>query len=247
MKALIFAAGIGSRLKPWTDSHPKALVEVGGKPMLGRVIEKMINAGIRDIIVNVHHFADQIIDFLHASKFDADITVSDETSLLLETGGGLRKVVEQLGQEPVVIHNADILSDFDLSDMIKSHIESRADITLLTARRKTSRYFVFDETGRLCGWTNVVSGDVRPAGFVLTPPYQLKAFDGVHILSPNVYPLIKEFKEPQIPFSIVDFYLRYCRDVDIKSYNLPDGAFWFDIGKPETLEKARLYFVENIL
>ena len=244
MFALIFAAGVGSRLKPWTDSHPKALVDVDGKPMLQHVIEKIVAAGITDIIINVHHFADQIKDFLRANDFGANIRISDESGLLLETGGGLRKVVDILGAEPVLVHNADIMTDFNLHEMIEFHESAHADVTLLTASRETSRYFVFDKKGRLRGWTNVSTGQVRPEGFNILPDYRLFAFDGVHIVNPEACSLLKKFKGPEKPFSIVDFYIKFCSQLKIRSFELPKGARWFDVGKPATLEAARKFFKE---
>ena len=241
MKALIFAAGIGSRLKPWTDRHPKALVEVGGSPMLGSVINKLIDAGINDIIINVHHFADQIRAYVSQSHFKANITFSDETDLLLETGGGLRKVVDRLNGEPVLVHNADIFTDFSIQEMISAHKSARVDVTLLTADRKTSRYFVFDKNEMLRGWTNVSTGQLRPDGFVIEPDYTLRAFNGVHIIEPSGYELLNDFRPAGVPFSIVDFYIACCDRLAVRSFNLPDGSAWFDIGKPETLEKAREY------
>lgn len=242
MKALIFAAGVGSRLKPWTDHHPKALVEVGGKPMLGNVIEKMINVGIKDIIVNVHHFANQIAEYIKNAGFDANIMLSDETDLLLETGGGLRNALSLIGKETVLVHNADIFTDFNIREMISVHNERKDNITLLTAERTTSRYFVFDKNEGMCGWTNVSTGLVRPNNLIINDAFKLRAFNGVHIIEPVVYDALKEFRPSGTPFSIVDFYIEYCRKYIIRSFEIPSGSAWFDIGKPDTLEKAREYF-----
>jgi len=240
MKALVFAAGVGSRLKPFTDYHPKAMVEVGGKPMLALVIEKIVKAGITDIIVNVHHFADQIIDFLDKQDFGATITISDERDCLLETGGGLCKALEHIGHNPVLIHNADILTDFPLADMIDAHYASNAPVTLLTADRPTSRKFVFD--GTVCslkGWSNLDKEIVKPSTLHINDSDMLRAFNGVHILSPEIYQKLKEYRPNGQPFSITDFYIDICNEYVIKPFDLPGGACWFDIGKPETLEKAR--------
>lgn len=242
MKALVFAAGIGSRLKPFTDKHPKALVDVDGKPMLARVIEKIVRAGITDIIVNVHHFADQIIDFLSYNDFGADITISDERDLLLDTGGGLRKALDFLDNDPVFIHNADILSDFNIEDMISRHKEGKRFVTLLTADRATNRKFVFDRhTKLLKGWINTASVDVRPANTVILPDDRLMAFNGVHVLDPVIYPVLKAYRPANVPFSITDFYIDICSKWSIGCFEMPDGTHWFDVGKPETLEKARAY------
>lgn len=209
--------------------------------MLGRVITKVINAGINDIIINVHHFAEQICEYVAQNKFDANITFSDESNLLLETGGGLRKALDLIGDETVLVHNADILTDFDLKKMISAHEESETDVTLLTSQRKTSRYFVFDLKNRLKGWTNITTGAIRPEGFDILPEYSIRAFNGVHIINPNVYTALKEFKSSEEPFSIVDFYIDYLKNFIIRSFELPGDAGWFDVGKPETLEKANSY------
>lgn len=242
MKALIFAAGIGSRLKPWTDAHPKALVDVGGMPMLGRVIGNIISAGISDIIVNVHHFAGQIIEYLDNTDFNARITISDESDLLLDTGGGLRKVLPLLGNEPVLIHNADILTTFDLKKIIYRQARSGADATLLTQERDSSRRLVFGTDGRMHGWTNMNTGDVKPAGLAITAGMKLESFDGIHIIDPALYDPLKEYREAGKPFSIIDFYIAMCSNRNIMSMSLPDNDMWFDVGKPATLEQARNFY-----
>lgn len=242
MKALIFAAGIGSRLKPWTLHHPKALVDVGGKPMLQRVIENIIEAGINDIIINVHHFAEQIFSFVETHEFDADISISDESDLLLETGGGLLKVLDSLNNEPVLIHNADVMTNVPLKELIDLYNAGNSDALLLTQARTTSRYFVFDRQNRLKGWTNISTGEVKPASAKISSDDQLLAFDGIHIVNPSAYPSLKAFRQPDIPFSITDFYIAECQRLTIKAFPLPEKFVWFDVGKPETLEKARLFF-----
>ncbi len=241
MKALVFAAGLGSRLKPFTDSHPKALVEVGGKPMLAHVIEKIVKAGIPEIIVNVHHFADQIIEFLSCNDFGAKIAVSDERDKLLETGGGLVKALDLIGHSPVLIHNADILSDFDLKEMLATHQADNAAATLLTDNRPTSRKLVFSDAGNLCGWTNLDKKTVKPKKLEISESHILRAFGGVHVLSPEIYDALRNYRPFGEPFSITDFYIDSCSRFPIRSFDLPHEACWFDVGKPETLEKARLF------
>lgn len=242
MKALVFAAGIGSRLKPWTDLHPKALVEVGGKPMLGRVIDNIIAAGISDIIVNVHHFAEQIIEYLDSTSFMARVTVSDESDLLLNTGGGLRKVLPLLGNEPVLIHNADICTTFNLKELIYSQVRSGADATLLTQHRDSTRRLVFGDDGRMHGWTDLKTGDVRPCGLRLSDSMKLESFDGIHVVNPSLYPALREYRKNGDAFSIMDFYIEMCAQCDIRSMSLPEQYRWYDVGKPETLEQARYFF-----
>ena len=170
MKALLFAAGLGTRLKPWTDFHPKALAPVGGKPMLGRVIEKLKGYGIREFVVNVHHFADQIADYLRQQdNFGTDIILSDESDMLLDTGGGLLYAGRLLGDsEHVLIHNADILTDFDLGAMQSQACASGAIATLLVKERRTQRYLAFDSAGLMRGWRNLPPDKYVPTEPILT-------------------------------------------------------------------------------
>ncbi|MDO4164992.1 MAG: nucleotidyltransferase family protein [Bacteroides sp.] len=242
MKALIFAAGLGTRLRPLTDHKPKALVSVGGQPMLQRVIIRLKEAGFDDITVNVHHFGQQIIDFLHANdNFGVRIHISDERDELLDTGGGILKARPFLdGNEPFLVHNADILSDIDLAALYRHHVEGDAQATLLVSRRQTSRYLLLDETYRLCGWTNKNTGEVRPAGFIPDASYQEYAFGGIHIISPSLFRYMEEGQWSG-KFSIIPFYLSICQKAKIQGYPL-SGFQWFDIGKPETLAEAEKWF-----
>ena len=172
MKAMIFAAGLGSRLKPLTDTKPKALIEVAGKPMLEHVILKLKASGFNEIVINVHHFADQILDFLQANhNFGVDIHISDETEELLDTGGGLEKAGKYFispcheDKNGILLHNVDILSNCNLQDLIRFH-QQTPDVyaTMLVSRRITSRYLLFDGNNLLCGWINKTTGEVKPAG-----------------------------------------------------------------------------------
>lgn len=246
MKAIVFAAGLGTRLKPFTLSHPKALVEVNGKPMLQRVVERLRDAGVTQIVVNVHHFASQITDFLQAnSNFGCDIAVSDESDLLLDTGGGIAKAARMLeGDEPFIAYNADILSDFDINAMIDAHRMTGADVTLLTSHRSSSRQIYFDSDGRLRGWQNLNTGECRPDGFTPGEEPVGASFNGVHIINPSVLPLLTATAEKTPVFSIMPFYLANIERLDIRAY-FPEGDYqWYDIGRNETLAAARCNFKE---
>lgn len=242
MKALVFAAGIGSRLKPWTNNHPKALVDVAGKPMLQRVIENIISAGIDDIIINVHHFGEQIIEFVTNNHFEANIRISDERKLLLDTGGGLRKVIPMLHDESVLIHNADILTDYNLKDLIKSHISSQNDATLLVAPRQSNRRLVFSNNMLMKGWTNLDNGDVKPSNLKISSHDRLLSFNGIHIFSSSLYKPLLDYQPAETPFSIIDFYVSKASLELIGGELLPQNCRWYDVGKPHTLEEARKSF-----
>ena len=188
MKAMIFAAGLGTRLKPLTDHMPKALVPVAGKPMLEHVIGKLKAAGFNEIVINVHHFANQIIDFLkEKNNFGIQIWISDETEELLDTGGGIKKAAHFF-DEPFLVHNADILSNVDLRTLYEHHLTSGNDATLLVSPRKTVRYLLFNDGNRLCGWVNKDTLQTKPEGFVYQPEVQKEyAFGGIHIISPTLF------------------------------------------------------------
>ncbi len=252
MKALLFAAGLGTRLKPWTDFHPKALAPVGGKPMLGRVIEKLQGYGIREFVVNVHHFADQIADYLRQQdNFGTDIILSDESDMLLDTGGGLLYAGRLLGDsEHVLIHNADILTDFDLGAMQSQACASGAIATLLVKERHTQRYLAFDSAGLMRGWRNLATGQVRPDGADLDS-CSLRAFGGVHIVSPEIFNLLARYNESLqskearrdtldgvCKFSIIDFYIDNCHNNTFMAFEPSAPYNWIDIGKAENLEQA---------
>lgn len=246
MKGMIFAAGMGTRLRPLTDDRPKALVEVCGIPMLERVILRMIEDGIDDIVVNVHHLAPMIKSFLEVNdKFGITIHVSDESNELLDTGGGILKARKWLdGDEPFLVHNADIMTDLDLKQMVAQHISTAADATLLVAPRKTSRYLLFDHNMKMHGWENHKTGETIPTDIDATA-FQALAFGGIHVLSPSIFTHLEQWNGgAEIKkFSITPFYAASASKIDIRGYNPPAESYrWLDIGKPETLAQAEAMF-----
>ena len=243
MKAMIFAAGLGTRLKPLTDHMPKALVPVAGKPMLEHVIEKLKAAGFNEIVINVHHFANQIIDFLkEKNNFGIQIWISDETEELLDTGGGIKKAAHFF-DEPFLVHNADILSNVDLKALYEHHLTSGNDATLLVSPRKTVRYLLFDKGNHLCGWVNKDTLQTKPEGFVYQPEVQKEyAFGGIHIISPTLFNYMGD--EWTGKFSIMDFYLKTCGIAKLGGFAKEDLQL-IDIGKPDTLAKAEDFIRQN--
>ena len=235
MKAMIFAAGLGTRLKPLTDTMPKALVPVCGQPLLYHVLTKLVAAGYDDIIVNVHHFPDQIIDYLCVHDFGVRITVSDERDFLRETGGGI-KHVRPLLTEPFLVHNVDIISNLDLKWLREQHRED-AVATVVVSERETQRYLLFDEEGRLKGWTNVKTGEVRSPYPDIAPSRLRKlAFAGIHLMSPAIFDAFDKLGFGD-RFSIMDFYIQACADYPVYAA-VPSSFKMVDVGKKETLSEA---------
>lgn len=240
-QAMIFAAGLGTRLKPLTDYKPKALVEVAGEPLLKRVISSLKEAGFTHVVANVHHFADQIIDYLKENdNFGIDITISDETLKLLDTGGGLKKTAPLFDLEaPVLIHNVDILSNVRLDTLYDAKCDrSDVDALLLVSERKTKRYLLFDEAMRLMGWTNIETGEVKSPYPHLNPQdYKMYAFSGIHLVSKNIFKAMDVWPDK---FSIMDFYLKECNKLNIRGYLKKDLRL-MDVGKQETLYEAETF------
>ena len=244
MKAMIFAAGLGTRLRPLTNDRPKALVEIGGKPMLERVITKLAGAGFEDITINIHHFGEKIIEFLEKNNnFGLNIHISDERDMLLDTGGGILKARQFLdGDEPFLVHNADILTDIDLNAMYQSHLNSGAMATLLVKDRLTSRYFVFDDDYRLQGWINKSTGETRPTAFKHREGMRKLAFGGIHVISPSIFEPLERHSQGEAKFSITPFYVDECHTHIINGYVQQRPYTWLDVGKPETLAQAEEMF-----
>lgn len=239
---MIFAAGLGTRLKPLTDHTPKALLPVAGRPMLEHVLLKLKAAGFTEIVINIHHLGEQIIAFLKAHQdFGITIHISDERDLLLDTGGGIKKAAPLLsgGGEPFLVHNVDILSDTDLKALYDFHLKSGNDATLLASRRKTARYLLFDDKDRLCGWINKDTLQTKPEGFAYDASlYREYAFSGIHVISPSLLRYMDEQWEGRFP--IMDFYLQTCTKARIGGW-LKEELNLIDIGKPDTLARAEAF------
>lgn len=243
MKALIFAAGTGSRLKPFTDHHPKALAPVDGVPMLERTLVRLKAAGVKDVVVNVHHFASQITEFLQANQnFGLHIYISDETSELLDTGGGLLKVlrtIESPTNEPLLLHNADILTDLPIDEMLAFHCRSKADVTLLADERPSSRQLYFSRGNELCGWRNLKNGECRPQEFNPDHSMKMMAFGGIHIVQPSIRHSLEKYADSHGEvFSVTPFYLESLHDLRILGFTPSAPFIWHDIGTPEKLAAA---------
>ena len=265
MNAFIFAAGLGTRLKPLTDTMPKALVPVAGKSLLTHVVEKLKAAGCKKIVINIHHFGDMIVDYVKKqNNFGIDIIFSDERQMLLETGGAIKHAVELLGEEPFLIHNVDILSNVDIQALWNEHLSSGSAATLLVSKRSSSRALLFNEEGNLTAWTNKTTGEIK------TPYENIKiaslgtlfplfpsvistsviststgsvtaleefAFSGIHVFSPSLFKYFGEYPEK---FSIIDFYLNTCKAEKIKAFT-QEGLQLLDVGKLDSLEKANAF------
>lgn len=239
---MILAAGLGTRLKPFTDKHPKALALVNGKSLLQRNIEYLQKIGITDVLINVHHFANQIIDAVTTNKgWGSTITISDETSEVLETGGGLKKAAWYFENETsFVLLNADILTNLDVQAVIDAHTNTGALATLAVSVRNSSRYFLFDKAGKLCGWKNQNTGAYKPAHLndSNTEYLQAKAFSGIQVIDTKLLSMMHQTGK----FSMVDVYLDLCATQNIMAYD-HTGAILLDVGKPESLELAATLFL----
>lgn len=236
MKAMIFAAGLGTRLRPLTNDRPKALVEVGGLSLLEIALRRLRGHGVREIIVNVHHFADQVEAYLRGRADDGlSIAVSDERARLLDTGGGLKKATWFFADgAPFFVVNADILTDLDFSAMYRAHLRTGALATLAIRQRPSSRVLLFDDNLSLCGWRNNKTGAERwRLPDTMARPF---AFSGVQVLSPSIFGL---FPEADV-FSTIDVYLSAPPDRLIQGWR-HDESFWLDVGKPDALAEAEAW------
>jgi NDP-sugar pyrophosphorylase family protein len=242
MKAMILAAGLGTRLRPITDNRPKALVEVGGRTLLEITVSRLRECGVREVIINVHHFADMVVDYLKANNnFGMRVEVSREEGLL-DTGGGLKKAAHffldkpSRIDEPFILHNVDVISTIDLQRMMQFHRERGALASLAVQERETSRYLLFDEELRLCGRRAGRDGEADP----VRPAAQVRAlgFSGVHVISPRIFSRMTE----DGAFSIIDCYLRLAAQEE-KIIAFPaDEYYWLDLGRPENVARVELDF-----
>ncbi|MBQ2291153.1 MAG: nucleotidyltransferase family protein [Paludibacteraceae bacterium] len=254
MKAMIFAAGLGTRLKPLTDTLPKALVPLAGKTLLQWQIEQLKAAGITDIVVNVHHFPDMIINYLKENdNFGCTIQVSDERDRLLETGGGLRKAQEKFRSlgvqefrssgEGILICNVDILSNIDIPTLLKAYNPEEMGVVVVS-KRDTQRYLLFDEENRLCGWTNIATGEVRPASFASSPNSLIAsrlAFSGMQVLNPRIFDCMSDIVEQKgEKFSLIDLYLNIAQKEILRAY-IPENYRMMDVGKINQLSEAESF------
>jgi len=239
LKALIFAAGLGTRLKPLTDSLPKALIPIAGKPLLEHIVLKLKNSGYDEIIVNLHHFPDQIIEFLKQNNnFGIRIEVSDERNELLDTGGGIRKAARFFDDgKPFLVHNVDILSNVDLGALYHQHLRTNCLATLVVSKRDTFRYLLFDDDLRLNGWINEKTGETKPAHLKKIELYNKLAFSGIQVLSPKVFDLMQNLK-PKFP--IMDFYLSNATTQIISGF-VPQDFKMMDVGKLDVLDEAEKF------
>lgn len=236
MKAMILSAGLGTRFKPWTDEHPKALALVNGKSLLQRNVEFLQQYGIKDVVVNVHHFAEQVIDAIEKNKgWGSNIIISNEKDMLLETGGGLLKARHFLEDDTFLTINVDILTDANLKYFLASHQQENSLVTLAVTGRKTSRYLLFNKYNRLCGWRNTQTAEEKIA--LKAKEYFEKAYSGIALFEPSVFDLITLTGK----FSLIDLYLSLAHDNKIAGFDHSESKL-LDVGKPESVSKAEELF-----
>jgi NDP-sugar pyrophosphorylase family protein len=256
MKAFILAAGFGTRLKPWTLSHPKALVPVASIPMLERVINNLIRHGFNDITINIHHFGQQIIDFLSKQNFDAAIHISDEREMILDTGGAIAGAKEYLcaTSEPILIHNVDILSNANLKAIYREHISNGADVSLLVSDRHSSRKLLFNDAMQMRGWTNINDDTIRPETLTDTTGLTPRAFSGIYCINPTTILDMEQAMSDRastagasskLVFPIMDYFIANCHRHDFRGIST-QGLEVLDIGKPASLANAAAFCEHKI-
>ncbi|KXK42256.1 MAG: nucleotidyltransferase [Bacteroidetes bacterium OLB11] len=235
---MILAAGLGTRLKPFTDKHPKALALVNKKTLLQHNLEYLKSANIHEVIINIHHFADQIIQFLKSNQyFGMDITLSDETNKILETGGGIKKASWYFqNQGPFLVMNVDILTTLPLENLIQNHFEFHPIVTLAVSNRESSRSLLFDDNKNLCGWKNKKTNELRMSRN--SDPLSEKSFSGIHIIHPELFNYMNNDEEK---FSIIDTYLEVSKTKNIKYFDHSESLL-IDVGRPESIIEAEKWF-----
>ncbi len=245
MKAMILAAGLGTRLYPMTENKPKALVEVDNKPLLEHIILKLKHSGFSQIIINVHHFSELILNFLkQKNNFGIDILISDETDQLLDTGGALKQVGHLFNlKESLLVHNVDIFSNVDLKELFQSHQKEEKNrlSTLFISQKQTKRYLLFNEKNQLKGWTNIETGEKKPFQNLDINQLRKMAFSGIQVVSPSIF---EKMKNEDKKFSIIDFYMKMCQLENIIGHQTENSQI-LDIGKLHTLQEAT-HFLEMI-
>jgi len=236
MKAILFAAGLGTRLGELTQSTPKALVRLNGEPLLFHALQKLRASGVDEVVVNVHHFSNQIINYLSHNSFGIAIHISDESNELADTGGGLLKARDWLdGNEPFLAVNVDVLTSLDLKKVIEFQHRFNPLATLVVRKRETNRYFLFDSSMQLVGWKNTSTREeqiTRPE----RDPIDSWAFSGLQVISPSIFNLIEESGK----FSLTPLYIRLSKNNTILGYG-DSSDFWIDLGKPGQIEEAEQY------
>lgn len=241
MKAIILAAGLGTRLKPLTDSVPKALVKIDNKTLLEYAIEKLIKNGVNEFVINVHHFSQLVKDFVQTLNYpNICIKISDETDLLLDTGGGIKKAASYFNDnDPFIVYNVDVFTDLNLKEMMKYHLQKKAMVTLAVSDRKTSRYFLFDDNLMLKGWKNEAKGEILPNGLSEKNLSKL-AFSGIHIISPEFMNAL----EKEGRFSITTEYVFLCNKYSIYGFD-HTGVKWLDLGKLDALKEGEIFIKQK--
>lgn len=235
MQAFIPAAGLGTRLKPLTENRPKALVEVNGVPLIKIAIDNLAQQGATRIVVNVHHFADLLCNYLTQQHWDVEVLVSDERNQLLDTGGGIKKAASLFSpSEPIVIHNVDILSYINIMELVTQHTNSMNLATLAISRRETSRQLLFTPLGQLTGWVNHSSGETLWVNSP-TDTYDELAFSGIAVVQPQLLDMLPPADHP---YPIIPCYLSIAKNHRINAF-VHDSSDWIDVGKPETLKQAQ--------
>lgn len=231
MQAMILAAGLGTRLKPLTDETPKALIEVNGRTLLEIAIRNLIENDFHKIVINVHHHSEKVKQFINSNTFAADIIISDETDLLLDTGGGIKNALRYFENSPVLVHNVDIISNLDLNEFYNYHLSDDSLASLVVSKRVSSRYLLFNDENILCGWEDVKKNERIVVKESST--YQQLAFNGIHIINPE---LIKKFPDEKV-FSVIKAYLNAAVEEEINAY-LCNDIKWLDVGKIDSISKA---------